>query len=116
MMTDQLTNYSCVDLAFAYKVSKEKKLPAGIDNFINECVLENKEQVIQSIKRLHRQYSLDFIIQTFSNEILAGMFAEKSQKQLLDIIRSGSIVKVYNMLLDSFLNDEDIKLALDKKN
>lgn len=105
------TAYSCVDLAFAYKVSKEKKLPTGIDNFISECVLENKEQVIQSIKKLH-QFQADFIIQTFSNELIAGMYAEKSQKQLLDIIKSGCVVKVYNLLISAFLNDEDIKLTL----
>ncbi|MFP5111856.1 hypothetical protein ACSU64_05690 [Bacillaceae bacterium C204] len=97
-----------VDLAFAYKTSKEKKLPVGIDNFINGCVQENKEEMIKTISRL-KEYDSMFIIETFAYEILSGMFAAKTHKELLQIIAGGSLFKIKDKVINAFLNDEDIK-------
>jgi hypothetical protein len=111
----QLASYSCVDLAFAYKTSKQNKLPTGIDNFLHECVRENKEEIVKSISRLH-QYQPMFIIETFTYEIISGIFAAKSQKELLTIIKSGSVFGIKEKLISAFLNDVDIKQVIEGGN
>ncbi|MFS0776054.1 hypothetical protein ABC255_08620 [Neobacillus sp. 3P2-tot-E-2] len=100
-----------VDLQFAYKVSKSKPITLGIENFLNECVRENKEEVIKAISRL-TEYQPDFIIETFAFEILSGMFAQKTQKELLDIIKGGSLFKIKDKLITAFYNDTDIQATI----
>lgn len=100
-----------VDLAFAYKVNKGKKISVGIENFLNECVRENKQEIINTISRL-TEYEPLFIIETFTFEILSGMFAQKNQKELLEIIAGGSLFKIKDRLLEAFLMDAEIKISL----
>lgn len=97
-----------VDLAFAYKASKRNVISEGIENFLYECVLENKEEMIKAISRL-KQYESMFIIETFAFEILSGMFAHKNKKELLQIISSGSIFKIQQRLLEVFTSDVEIQ-------
>ncbi|WP_419955916.1 hypothetical protein ACN6MT_11245 [Neobacillus niacini] len=102
-------------LALAYKIGKEQKLPTGIDNFINACVIENKFELIKAIDVLN-DYSSIYIVESFVCTILKGIFLEKSREDMLNTIAGGSIFKIYQKLFDSFLNDEDIKQVIEGGN
>jgi hypothetical protein len=96
-----------VDLAEAYKSSSEKRKVNGIENFLNECVQQNKAEIVKSIMNL-KQYDFMFVIETFAFRILSGMFAHKTQTELINIIESGSIFLLKDRLVAEFLADEEI--------
>lgn len=106
-MGNQLTQ-----LAFAYRVGAEQKLPVGIDKFVEACVIENKTELIKAVEVL--DFTPEYIVDSFVCALIKSLFIEKNSEQLLNIIGGGSIFKIYSKLLNSFLDDEDIKQAIVK--
>ncbi|MGE8079266.1 hypothetical protein [Peribacillus loiseleuriae] len=101
-----------VDIVQAYQQAFEKKKQrSNLDNFLAECVDGNKDQIIKAIKNM-KCYDQMFIIETVTFNILSGIFAEKSQSQLLDLIASGSVFKIKDSLIEKILLDDDIQSVL----
>ncbi|MBT2656638.1 hypothetical protein J7E81_15570 [Bacillus sp. ISL-18] len=107
---ETMMNEAMVNLEEAYKVGMAKKKPS-IKNFLRECVKDNKEEIIRALTNM-KQFDSIFIMETFAFQILGGMFSEKEKEELIDIIKSGSLFKIKDQLIDAFYNDQDINKLL----
>ncbi|MBT2736142.1 hypothetical protein [Bacillus sp. ISL-7] len=99
-----------VQLQEAYKVGMAKRKPS-IKNFLRQCVQDNKDEIIKALTNM-TQFDSIYIMETFAFQILGGMFSEKEKEELIEIIKSGSLFKIKDQLIDAFYNDKDINQLL----
>ncbi|MGD7051440.1 hypothetical protein [Sutcliffiella horikoshii] len=73
--------------------------------FVTECVGLNRHLVVEAINNLSNQFTPDFIIETYTDQIIAAMLADKSSKELLQEIASGKIFVARETIIQEFKSD-----------
>ncbi|MGD6781354.1 hypothetical protein ACQCT3_18130 [Sutcliffiella horikoshii] len=80
--------------------------------FVTECIELNRHLVVEAINNLSNQFMPDFIIETYTDQIIAAMLANKSQQELLQMIASGKIFEARETIIHEFRNDFMVRKAI----
>lgn len=81
-------------------------------DFVTECVELNRSQIVKAIKNLNEQFTPEFIIETYTDQIIAAMLANKTQHELLQEIASGKIFQAREAIISEFKNDFLVKKVM----
>ncbi|WBL16343.1 hypothetical protein [Sutcliffiella sp. NC1] len=80
--------------------------------FIAECVALNRESVVSAVKNLNGQFTSEFIIATFTDQILAAMLQNKPQDELVKMVANGQIFSARERIIEEFNNDFAIRKGI----
>ncbi|MGD6831402.1 hypothetical protein ACQCT5_04530 [Sutcliffiella halmapala] len=79
--------------------------------FVTECVELNRHLVVEAMQ-LSNQFSPDFIIETYTDQIIAAMLANKSQDELIKVIANGQLFEARQRVIQEFKSDFQIRQVL----
>lgn len=80
----------------------------GISKFVAECVENNREFVISTIKNMEK-YDPSYIIDTIVFQIISTAFKNKGHRELVEVIAGGSIFHLKDALINAFINDASVR-------
>lgn len=80
-------------------------------DFCKVCTEANRDQIIFSINKMGAKH-VDNIIESFVCNLIGLAFVNKSQEELLELIKGGSLFSIHKQLEESFRNDPAISEAI----
>ncbi|WP_404443512.1 hypothetical protein LG307_14915 [Sutcliffiella horikoshii] len=81
------------------------------NEFVTECVELNRQSVVKAVQDL-KQFSPDFIIETYTDQIIAAMLSNKSQCELIKLIANGQLFEARERIISEFKSDFAIRHVL----
>ncbi|WP_394137461.1 hypothetical protein [Cytobacillus oceanisediminis] len=85
-----------------------------LKQFATQCIQDNKSSVIQMISALNKP-DLTYIVETVSFKIMSLVLTDKNKEEILEYVAGGTYYKLTHLLIEGFLNDQDIISNMQKR-